>query len=242
MLYPDDLHPQQSALAMSDFVSLAVYESLPLPLDTVSLVDFEVEAVESVVLLARVDTTCFHCTRTYDPDKPPNTYREALARPDVPVWQAAMQHEYDSLESHNSFECTTLPKGRKAIGLRWVYTFKYNPDGSIIRGKEKGCVVAQGFSQRPEDFGETYAPVAKMTSICILLAFANDRDLEVFTFDCKTAFLHARCTHVLYCKQSLAFLNRILLQFCAHLLHYMVYDNPLMNSTCCLSDFSCALA
>jgi hypothetical protein len=42
---------------------------------------------------------------------------------------------------------------------------KYNPDGTIIHGKEKAHLIAQGFSQQPENFDEMYAPVAKMTSI-----------------------------------------------------------------------------
>ena len=70
-----------------------------------------------------------------------------------------MKHELDSLELRKAFQRTTLPPGRKPIGVRWTYDHKYNPDGSIIRGKEKACLVAQGFSQRPEDYGETYAPV-----------------------------------------------------------------------------------
>ena len=90
-----------------------------------------------------------------------------------------MQREYDSLEVRNAFEHTTLPPGRKPIGVRWTYDYKYNPDGSIIRGKEKARLVAQGFSQCPENYGETYAPVVKLTSVRILLAYANKFDLEV---------------------------------------------------------------
>ena len=101
-----------------------------------------------------------------------------------------MAREYDSLVARNAFEPTDLPVSHKAIGVRWVYTYKYNPDGSIICGKEKGRLVAQGFSQRPEDFDETYAPVAKMTSICIILAFAAANDLEIMASDVKTVFLH----------------------------------------------------
>ena len=59
-----------------------------------------------------------------------------------------MQRELTSLETRKAFERTTLPAGRKAIGVRWTYDYKYHPDGSIIRGKEKACLVAQGFSQR----------------------------------------------------------------------------------------------
>ena len=93
-----------------------------------------------------------------------------------------------------------FPPGRKAIGVRWVYAYKYNPDGTIIRGKEKARLVTQGFSQRPEDYDETYAPVAKMTSIRLILAFAAVHDLEIMASDVKTAFLHCRLRSDIYCR------------------------------------------
>ena len=112
----------------------------------------------------------------------------------------AMQRELTSLETRKAFERTTLPAGRKAIGVQWTYDYKYHPDGSIIRGKEKARLVAQGFSQRPEDYGQTYAPVVKLASVRILLAFANQHDLEIMSFDVKTAFLHARLPYDIFVK------------------------------------------
>ena len=139
--------------------------------------------------------------RKFDLSKPPNTYHEAISRPDSAVWLAAMQREYDSLEERQAFERTTLPNGQKAIGVRLTYDYKYNPDGSIILGKEKARLVAQGFSQRPEDYGETYAPVVKLVSVRILLALANAHDYEIMSFDVKTAFLHAKLTTPIFAKQ-----------------------------------------
>ena len=139
--------------------------------------------------------------RSWNLSKPPNSYHEAISCPDSAIWLAAMQREYDSLESRKAFERTTLPRNRKAIGVWWTYDYKYHPDGSIIRGKEKARLVAQGFSQRPEDYGETYAPVVKLSSVCILLAFANHLDLEIMSFDVKTAFLHARLPYDIFVKQ-----------------------------------------
>jgi hypothetical protein len=48
-----------------------------------------------------------------------------------------MQREMDSLEECKAFERTSLPIGHKAIGVRWTYNYKHEPDGSIIRKKEK---------------------------------------------------------------------------------------------------------
>jgi hypothetical protein len=112
-----------------------------------------------------------------------------------------MKREFDSLEARKAFERTTLPPGRKAIGVRWTYDYKHHPDGSIIKGKEKARLVAQGFSQRPEDYGEMYAPVVKLASVRLLFAFANSFDLEIMSFNVKTAFLHARLPYDIYVKQ-----------------------------------------
>jgi len=59
--------------------------------------------------------------------------------------------------------------------------------------------VAQGYCQRPEDFGATAAPVAKLSSVHMILAWAALQDLEIYQFDCKTAFLHAKLHHDIYC-------------------------------------------
>jgi Reverse transcriptase (RNA-dependent DNA polymerase) len=112
-----------------------------------------------------------------------------------------MKHKFDSLEEHKAFKCTPLPEGQKAIGIQWTYNYKYHPDGSIILGKEKACLVAQGFSQQPEDYRETYAPVIKLTSVRILLAFVNNHDYEIMSFNVKTAFLHAKLPSPIYVKQ-----------------------------------------
>ena len=137
----------------------------------------------------------------FDLHKPPEFYHEACAHPDVDIWCATMHCELDSLTDRHAFEPADLPVGRKAIGVRWVYAYKYHPNGSIIRGKEKAHLVAQGFSQQPEDFGETYALVAKMISIRIILAFAAANDLKIMASDVKTAFLHCKLHSEIYCKQ-----------------------------------------
>jgi hypothetical protein len=139
--------------------------------------------------------------RSWDLSKPPNSYHEATLRSDNAIWLSAMQREFESLETRKAFERTSLPARRKAIGVRWTYDYKYHPDGTIIRGKEKARLVAQGFSQRPEDFGETYAPVVKLSSVRMLLAFANQSNLEIMSFDVKTAFLHARLSQDIFVKQ-----------------------------------------
>ncbi|RDB14617.1 Retrovirus-related Pol polyprotein from transposon TNT 1-94 [Hypsizygus marmoreus] len=195
------VHPQQTLAAITDFVSLLTANDLALsPSD--DFLSQEVDAImDHKALIAHPDPLHFRLPRTHDLTKPPDNYAQAMSRPDADVWRAAMQREYASLQERGVFQPTTLPKGRKAIGVRWVFDYKLNPDGSIIRGKEKARLVAQGFNQRPEDYGNTYAPVAKMTSIRMVLAYAALHDLELMCCDVKTAFLNALLSHEVYCKQ-----------------------------------------
>ena len=109
-----------------------------------------------------------------------------------------MDRERQSLLDMGAFEEADLPPGQKAVRLKWVYDYKTDALGAMIPGKEKARLVAQGFTQRPDQYGETYAPVAKMASVRILLTWAAIHDLEIFQFDCKTAFLHAKLRHDLY--------------------------------------------
>src|SRR5690606_7727588 len=85
--------------------------------------------------------------------RPPKNLADALRRDDWDVWFSAMQREVHSLRvDHKAITAVRLPPGEKAIPVRWVYDYKHNPDGSIIRGKEKARLVAQGFRQLPGEF------------------------------------------------------------------------------------------
>jgi hypothetical protein len=139
--------------------------------------------------------------RSFDLSKAPFSYPEAIARSDASVWRAAMDRERLSLEEMGAFEEVDLPKGERTIGLKWVFAHKTDSDGLVVQGKEKARLVAQGFSQRPGQYDETYAPVAKLSSVRVLLTWAAVRDYDIYQFDCKTAFLHAKLRHPIYCRQ-----------------------------------------
>ena len=195
------LHPQQSLLAVNDFVSYMILSEFTVDLDTSFL---ECSAIiDGVCLTAHPNP--FHLPKSFDLSKAPLTYHEAVMHSDIDTWRVAMQCKMDILQEHGMFKSTTLPPGWKAIGTQWVFAYKLHPDGSIIQGKEKACLVAQGFSQHPEDFGETYAPVAKMTSMRVILAFMAAHDYELLCYNVKSAFLHALLSHQVYLKQIQGF-------------------------------------
>jgi hypothetical protein len=97
----------------------------------------------------------------------PETFAEASGHPD---WDTTMNEEYCSLMENDTWDLVPLPKGRKLVKCKWVYRTKYASDGSVERHKAR--LVAKGFSQVEgiDHYNETFAHVAKMNSICLVLA------------------------------------------------------------------------
>ena len=122
----------------------------------------------------------------------PCTYQEAISSPEAPHWREAIKKELDSIDRNGTWEIiprNELPKGRQPIDSKWVFKRKLNPDGTIE--KYKARLVAKGYAQvRGVDYDETYAPVAKFTSIRALLSIAAALGLEVHQMDVKCAFLN----------------------------------------------------
>jgi hypothetical protein len=75
------------------------------------------------------------------------------------------------------------------IGTKWVFKNKQGQDGEIVGNKAH--LIAQGFSQvEGLDFGETFAPIARLEAIRILLAFAASKGFKLYHMDVKSAFLN----------------------------------------------------
>ncbi|PRQ56600.1 putative RNA-directed DNA polymerase [Rosa chinensis] len=104
-------------------------------------------------------------------------------------WMQAMAVEMDALEKNCTWELVSLPPGKKTVGCRWVYTVKHNSNGSVDRYKAR--LVAKGYTQKyGVDYDETFAPVAKINTIRVLLSLAANLDWPLQQFDVKNAFLH----------------------------------------------------
>jgi hypothetical protein len=101
----------------------------------------------------------------------PNTYAEACKSDN---WVQAMKSELDALAKTGTWKIVDLPPHVKPIGSKWVYKIKHKADGSIERYKAR--LVAKGYNQvEGLDFFDTFSPVAKLTTVRLLLAVAAIR-------------------------------------------------------------------
>ncbi|RVW37281.1 Retrovirus-related Pol polyprotein from transposon TNT 1-94 [Vitis vinifera] len=124
----------------------------------------------------------------------PNSVQQALADP---RWKAAMNEEMKSLQKNESWELVECPPGKKPVGCRWIYTVKYKVDGSIERFKAR--LVAKGNTQTYGiDYTETFAPVAKINTVRVLLSLAANLDWPLQQFNVKNVFLHGELSEEVY--------------------------------------------
>jgi len=108
-----------------------------------------------------------------------------------------MQDELQALVANNTWQLTPLPLGKKTIGCKWVYKIKYHSDGTVEGHKAR--LVAKGFTQLEGlDFLDTFAPVAKFTTLCLLLVVATTKNWILIQLDVNNAFLHGHLHEEVY--------------------------------------------
>ncbi|KAH9671985.1 Integrase catalytic domain-containing protein [Citrus sinensis] len=98
------------------------------------------------------------------------------------------------------------PNVEQNEGTKWVFRNKMDEFGVVVRNKAR--LVAQGYNQEEGiDFDETFAPVARLESIRMLLAYACHKDFILFQMDVKSAFLNGYIMEEVYVKQPPGFEN-----------------------------------
>ena len=129
----------------------------------------------------------------------PTTYTQAISCSDKQHWIQAMNEELQSIENNDTWSLVDLPKGRTAIGSKWVFKTKVNDEGKVTRFKAR--LVAQGFTQKfGIDYDEVFAPVARPSTFRTLLSVAGKQNLSVMQYDVKTAFLNGSLDEEIYLK------------------------------------------
>src|SRR5260221_9756852 len=129
----------------------------------------------------------------------PLTYEDTMNHPDLDSWLEACTDELATLRETKTY----VPVKRSEVDPHnvvrcwWVFTLKKKVDGSIKCYKVH--IVTKGFSQiYMIDYEETFAPIVKWSSICILLTLATQSNLEVHQMDVKMAFLNGNLEHDIF--------------------------------------------
>ncbi|GJS53922.1 retrovirus-related pol polyprotein from transposon TNT 1-94 [Tanacetum coccineum] len=121
-------------------------------------------------------------------------------------WIIAMQEELNQFIENDVWELVPHPKSTTIIGTKWVYRNKLDKNGVISRNKAR--LVAQGYNQQEGiDYNETYAHIARLESIRILLANAYALDFKLFQMDVKSAFLNGFINEEVYVAQPPGFID-----------------------------------
>jgi hypothetical protein len=98
------------------------------------------------------------------------------------------------------------PHGVNVIGTKWVFKNKQGEDGEVVRNKAH--LVAQGYSQvEGRDFGETFAPIARLEAIRVLLSFVTSKGFKLYQMDVKSVFLNGVIQEEVFVKQAPGFQN-----------------------------------
>ena len=134
----------------------------------------------------------------------PKKIEEALMDVD---WVNAMHEELNNFTRNQVWKLVERPKNHNVIGTKWVYKNKQDQDGIVVRNKAR--LVAQGYTQvEGLDFGETYAPVARLKAIRILLGYA--------------------CAHNI---NSIKWMSRVHFSMATSMKKYMLSNLPILKMT-----------
>lgn len=124
----------------------------------------------------------------------PNSIQEALK---ILEWREAVMEEMKVLKKNETWEIVLRPSGKKLVSFKWVFTPKYKADDTI--DKLKAHLVARGFTQTYDiDYKETFAPVAKLYTIKVLLSMAANLEWLLHQLDIKNAFLNRELREEVY--------------------------------------------
>ena len=134
-------------------------------------------------------------------DSEPTTFEEANK---LQVWKEAMQEEYNSIIKNNIWEVVSKPAGKSIVSSKWIFKLKHAADGNIE--KYKAIFVSRGFSQKEGiDYDETFAPVARYTSICTIISLVSIFGWKMYQMDVKIAFLNGNIDQEVFIKQHEGF-------------------------------------
>nr|GEW05633.1 zinc finger, CCHC-type [Tanacetum cinerariifolium] len=141
----------------------------------------------------------------FNVENDPKTFDKAMKSQDVAFWKEAINDEIESIMGNNTWVLTDLPPGCKPLACKWIFKRKLKVDGTVEKFKAR--LVIQGFKQKfGIDYFDTYAPVARISTIRLLIIMASIHSLIIHQMDVKTAFLNGELEDEVYMNQPLGFI------------------------------------
>ncbi|GJS53986.1 retrovirus-related pol polyprotein from transposon TNT 1-94 [Tanacetum coccineum] len=122
-------------------------------------------------------------------------------------WIETMQDELNQFERLQVWELVPRPEGKNIIALKWLWKNKCDAENIVVRNKSR--LVAKGYKQEEGiDFEESFAHVARLKAVRMLIAYAAHKGIIIFQMDIKTAFLNGPLKEEVYVNQSEGFIDQ----------------------------------
>src|SRR6202522_333476 len=168
---------------------------IPKGIQQIGLPSIEEDVEEAdVVEIAEVEPYIFDAmmaTAVIGPelDETEPSYEEARRRSDWPEWKKAVDVELENLKAAGTWDVVERLDNTNVVDSKWVFRLKKDAEGRVLKWKAR--LVARGFTQvYGVDYFETFAPVARLASIRIILAIAARNNWEIDMFDFHLAYLN----------------------------------------------------
>ena len=146
---------------------------------------------------SKLKGTCLHV------EFEPRSVKDALENES---WIEAMNEEIEKIEKNKTWTLVPRPKDKNMIGTKWVFRNKLNEDGKISRNKAR--LVCKGYSQEEGiDYGETFAPIARLKGVRTSLAYAAHKGFKVYQMDVKSTFLKGILDEEVHIEQLESFFD-----------------------------------
>ena len=93
------------------------------------------------------------------------------------------------------------PKEKNVVGTKWVFINKMNEQGEVVRNKAR--LVCKGYSWKEGTYyEETYAPMARIEVVRLLLGYVAQKKFKVYQIDVKSIFINGEIEEEVYVEQS----------------------------------------
>ena len=120
-------------------------------------------------------------------------------------WILAMQEELNQFQRNDVWDLVSKPQQKNIMGTKWVFRNKLNEQGEVVR-KKKTRLVAHAYSQQEDiDYTETFAPVARLEAIRLVLSYVVNHGIILYQMDVKSAFFNGVISEEVFIKQPPGF-------------------------------------